>query len=255
MSAEELLVEQTPPFDFDELFDADYLHFYEPMLNDERSEATVELLWELLELQPGMTVLDLACGHGRIANRLAAGGCQVTGLDASTVFLDRARADAEAAGVTVDYLHGDMRELPFADASFDRIVCVFTAFGYFDDEGNRSVLREAARVLRAGGMFYADQHHLLSLVRNWQEEFSLRRGDDWMIDQHDYDAETGRTLNERTILRHGRSRTLRYFVRTLTGPEWRAWLHEAGFSAAALYGEGGSDLTMDSRRLIAVGRR
>ncbi len=246
-------MDQTPPFDFDELFDADYLHFYEPMLNDERSDATVATLSELLELRPGMAVLDLACGHGRIANRLAAAGCQVTGLDASAVFVDRARADADTAGVTVDYVHGDMRDLPFADASFDRIVCVFTAFGYFDDEGNRAVLREAARVLRPGGMLYADQHHLLSMVRNWQEEFSLRRDGDWMIDQHDFDAATGRTLNERTILRDGRSRTMHYFVRTLTGPEWRAWLREAGFSAAVLYGEGGSELTMDSRRLIAVG--
>jgi SAM-dependent methyltransferase len=248
-------VDQTPPFDFDELFDSDYLYFYEPMLNDERSDATVDLLWELLELRPGMAVLDLACGHGRIANRLAARGCQVTGLDASTVFLERASADAEAAGVTVDYRHGDMRDLPFADASLDRIVCVFTAFGYFDDDGNRTVLLEAARVLRPGGRFYADQHHLLSMVRNWQEEFSLRRDGDWMIDEHDYDAATGRTINERTILRDGRSRTLHYFVRTLTGPEWRDWLHQAGFSSAALYGEGGSELTMDSRRLIVVGAR
>ncbi len=246
---------QTPPFDFDDLFDSDYLHFYEPMLNDEVSAATVELLWELLELRPGMAVLDLACGHGRIANRLAARGCQMTGLDASTVFLDRASDDAEAAGVTVDYRHGDMRDLPFADASFDRIVCVFTAFGYFDDDDNRMVLREAARVLRPGGRFYADQHHLLSMVRNWQEDFSLRRDGDWMIDQHDYNAATGRTINERTILRDGRSRTLRYFVRTLTGPEWRDWLHQAGFSSTALCGEGGSELTMDSRRLIVVGTR
>jgi cyclopropane fatty-acyl-phospholipid synthase-like methyltransferase len=31
-----------------------------------------ELIWRLLELEPGMEVLDLACGHGRIANVLAA---------------------------------------------------------------------------------------------------------------------------------------------------------------------------------------
>lgn len=45
-----------------------------------------------------MSVLDLACGHGELANRLAARGCRVTGLDSSAVFLDRARAGAPPLG-------------------------------------------------------------------------------------------------------------------------------------------------------------
>jgi SAM-dependent methyltransferase len=79
-----------------------------------------------------MEVLDLACGHGRIANRLAARGARVTGLDATPLFLDLARRDANARGVDVDYLEGDMRTLPWT-GRFDRVVNWFTAFGYFDD--------------------------------------------------------------------------------------------------------------------------
>ena len=60
-----------PSFDIG-LFDQDYLHFYAGALGDERSDADSELLCRLLELQPGMEILDLACGHGRIANRPAA---------------------------------------------------------------------------------------------------------------------------------------------------------------------------------------
>ena len=63
-------------------------------------------LFDAAELRPGMSVLDLACGHGELANRLAARGCQVTGLDSSAVFLDRARAEAAAAGVSADYVAG-----------------------------------------------------------------------------------------------------------------------------------------------------
>jgi 2-polyprenyl-3-methyl-5-hydroxy-6-metoxy-1,4-benzoquinol methylase len=72
-----------PGLDAQGLFDQDYLYFYGELLGDERSDADTELLWRLLELRPGMEVLDLACGHGRIANRLAARGCRVTGLDAT----------------------------------------------------------------------------------------------------------------------------------------------------------------------------
>jgi cyclopropane fatty-acyl-phospholipid synthase-like methyltransferase len=77
----------------------------------------VELTWRLLDLRPGMRVLDLACGHGALANRLAARGCQVTGLDSSAVFLDRARADAAAAGVSAEDVAGDMRQIPWAGRS------------------------------------------------------------------------------------------------------------------------------------------
>ena len=73
-----------------EVFGDDYLYFYETFLTDEVSDRQTELLWRILGLSPGSEVLDLACGHGRIANRLAARGAGVTGLDADSSFLRRA---------------------------------------------------------------------------------------------------------------------------------------------------------------------
>src|SRR5215472_10992752 len=151
-------------FDAAAMYDEDYLHFF--AAPDDRSElashgpvvpgadlpgeAGAELAWRLAGLRPGMSVLDLACGHGELANRLAARGCQVTGLDSSAVFLDRARADAAAAGVSADYVAGDMRQLPWT-GRFDRVLNWPTAFGYFDDTTNRAVLDGIARALRPAG--------------------------------------------------------------------------------------------------------
>jgi cyclopropane fatty-acyl-phospholipid synthase-like methyltransferase len=67
------LMSLSVPFDFDEVFDADYLFFYEPLFADV-TEADVHAIWRLLKLEPDMAVLDLACGRGRIANRLAERG-------------------------------------------------------------------------------------------------------------------------------------------------------------------------------------
>ena len=94
-------------------------------------------------------MLDLACGLGRIANRLAARGARVTGLDASPLFLDRARQDAAALGVAVDYVAGDMRALPWA-GRFDRLVCWFTSFGYFDDAPTGGCWPSVHHALRPG---------------------------------------------------------------------------------------------------------
>src|SRR3546814_3532812 len=86
------------------LFDEDYLYFFAERL-EKVSQVDTDWVWKLLEFEPGMEVLDLGCGHGRIANRLAERGCRVTGLDLSPTFLKRAGEDAAALGVTVDYVH------------------------------------------------------------------------------------------------------------------------------------------------------
>src|SRR3546814_4191815 len=79
-----------------------------------------------------MEVLDLGCGHGRIANRLAERGCRVTGLDLSPTFLKRAGEDAAALGVTVEYVHGDVLDLAWT-RRFDRVLNWGNVFSYFDN--------------------------------------------------------------------------------------------------------------------------
>lgn len=241
-----------PAFDLDEVFDADYLYFYEQVLPPERTAAEVETIVRLLGLAKGARVLDLACGHGRIANRLAALGCEVAGLDRSGLFLERARADAAAAGVSVDYVEGDMRALPWPDASFDRVVLWFTAFGYFSDDDNARVLAETRRVLRPGGALLVEMNNRDNLLRRFLPYVVMERDGAFMIDINSYDITTGRTENERIVIRDGRMRRMRFGVRLFSFPELRDWLVRAGFSTVEGYGPDGEPLTIESRRMIVV---
>lgn len=246
---------EDPAFDVEGLFDEDYLYFYEPVLSEDRSDAEVELIWRLLDLQPGMRVLDLACGHGRIANRLAERGCRVTGLDATPLFLERARRDAARRNVTVDYVAGDMRSLPWKN-HFDRVVNWFTAYGYFDDAENRQVLGEIAEALVPGGIAGFDLMHRDWLVREFQpDRVAAERDGDLMIDRTRLDPLTGRAYTERLVLRGGRTRRVRFFVRLFTFTELRDWLTAAGFTVVDGYGDGGAPLMPASRRLIVTGER
>ena len=127
-------------FNTHEIFDDDYLYFYETFLTPERARADVELIERVLELTPGMRVLDLGCGHGRIANRLAERGYHVVGIDESKPFLARAREEAPAdANGSVEYVQADMRDFDIT-GPFDAVVSWFTSFGYFSDADNRRVL-------------------------------------------------------------------------------------------------------------------
>jgi ubiquinone/menaquinone biosynthesis C-methylase UbiE len=234
-----------------EAFGEDYLYFYATWLTDEVDERQTELVWGLLGLEPGAEVLDVACGHGRIANRLAERGAVVTGLDADAFFLAKARG----AGSGAEYVEGDMRELPFGDASFDAALLWFTSFGYFNDEGNRAVLRELRRVLRPGGRAVLDLNHLPRMLATFQRQSFVRRGADVMLDEHgEFDEETRTLETTRTYIREGAIREIRYRVRCFLPEELREWLLAAGFEQVDLLGPGGEPLSPGSPRLIAVAR-
>jgi len=239
----------------EEVFDEDYLYFYEDLIGDEVSDRQAELIWRLLELEPGMEVLDLACGHGRIGNRLAERGARVTGLDATPMFLDRAREDAARRGVEVEYVEGDMRELPW-ESRFDRVVNWFTAFGYFDDDDeNRRVLRSAHGALRPGGRLLIENNNLAGLLPLWQRAIVVERGDDLAIDRSVFDPVTGRATTDRVLVRDGRHRRFTFSVRMFVAVELRQWLIEAGFSSVDSYDAEGEPLTASGRRMITIARR
>ena len=237
-----------------EAFGEDYLYFYEGWLDDELSDAQAQLLWTTLRLFDGAEVLDVPCGHGRIANRLAERGARVTGLDADTFFLERARADAVDRGVEVDYVEGDMRELPWTDR-FDAVVNWFTSFGYFDDDGNRAWLEAARRTLKPGGRLAVDVHSRDVFMRNRGSASVVERDGDLAVDRHSFDVETGREESERWIVRDGRVRKTSYSVRFYTYTELRGLLLDVGFAAVAAVGHDGEPLTLESRRMLVVATR
>jgi arsenite methyltransferase len=104
------------------------------------------------DLHEGETVLDLGSGAGAdvliSANRVGVTG-KAIGLDMTDEMLDLARANAAEAGVdNVEFIQGYIEDIPLPESSVDVVIsnCVINLAA---DKGQ--VLREAARVLRAGG--------------------------------------------------------------------------------------------------------
>jgi SAM-dependent methyltransferase len=234
-------------FDFAGTFDEDYLYFYEAMLTPERTAAEVEQIAELLG--PRDHVLDCPCGHGRIANALAERGYGVTGIDQSELFLERARADAQARDVDVEYVHGDMRELPWRER-FDGLVNWFTSFGYFDDETNRAVLRQFHGALRPGGRLVMETQNPVRLFRILLPSHHFERGEDLTVDIVRPDFETWRLRTDRIIVRDGKVRRTHFTVRIYSYPELRDELIRAGFTNV----RPGVEPNLDNRLLVVADR-
>jgi SAM-dependent methyltransferase len=235
----------------DELFDEDYLHFYAARLADDTTDEEASTVWNLLGLGEGTDVLDLACGHGRIANRLAGMGARVTGLDATPLFLDLGRTDARRRGVHVDYVRGDMRAIPWTER-FDAVVSWFTAYGYFDDAQNRAVLAQVHQALRPGGRFLVELIHKDTLLSHWVPATVTEADDGMLIDEREFDPLTGRANARRTVIRNGRVRRSSFFTRLFSFTELRDWLHDAGFHTVEGYAGDGAALTAAARRMIVV---
>jgi SAM-dependent methyltransferase len=253
------MMNQTLPpdeFNYDEVFEADdYLYFYRQYLTDERSDEEVQSLVKLAALDRPMKILDLACGFGRHSNRLAALGHDVTGIDLSYDFLDIARKNAEDQNLRLSYIRGDMRKIDYQE-EFNRVLLLFTAFGYFDDETNFLVLMNAHKALKPGGLFIFDILNRDAVLKYMLAFYVTEIGNDLMIDRVSFDPITGRQKNGRIVIRDGIRKDKPFSIRMYNANEMANLLLRSGFQNIQFFGSwDGMQLNADARRMIVVAEK
>src|SRR5689334_22112425 len=153
------------PFDLKTTWDACGAAFDRFTSSEDSFSENIErpVIESLLGELSGASALDLGCGSGTYATRLAARGARVVGVDLSATMLALARDRAQARQVALEMLVADINKpLPFSSAQFD-LVFTATALHYVEDL--RSVLREMARVMRPQGRLLASVLHPMSTAR------------------------------------------------------------------------------------------
>jgi cyclopropane fatty-acyl-phospholipid synthase-like methyltransferase len=123
---------------------------------------------EWLDLSPGKTLLDVACGAGGPALRIVAStGCSVVGIDVHEEAVTTARSLAAQRGLAerAEFRSTDATgPLPFSDATFDAISCI-DAINHFSDRSR--VLAEWTRLLKVGGrLLFTDPITLTGALTN-----------------------------------------------------------------------------------------
>lgn len=134
---------------FEKWFNEDYLTLYR---HRDTADANRQVALILSTLRPAgiARILDLGCGEGRHSEILYQRGLKVTGIDLSTVLIERGKSQFPHLNLAV----GDMRHIP---GNFDIILSLFTSFGYFDDDGeNMAVLSSVSQALSPGGVYWLD---------------------------------------------------------------------------------------------------
>jgi SAM-dependent methyltransferase len=232
-------------------FGPSYLALYDATLA-ERTPAEIDRLESLLELRPPQRILDLPCGQGRHAIELARRGYEVTGMDISPFMIEVARERARAAGVTVRWLTGDMRQ-PIRDMKFDLIINLFTSFGYFaEDDDDRQVLAAAARMLQVGGRFVLEVINGERVMANFEERGWFTVGPSAVMEARRLDRPSQRMVVERTVSTPPDTETSVHTLRLYTGPQLEAAMRQAGFGRVELHGDWRRESLKRDRSIVIV---
>jgi SAM-dependent methyltransferase len=246
-------------------FGPEYLDLY---LHRDLAEAarTARFLAGAMRLEPGHRLLDLCCGPGRHLAFLKDRVGLAVGVDLSPALLARAREHARVEIVTGEspspsptvaaLARADMRRLPLADAAFDRVVNLFTSFGYFEDEAeNRQVLAEIARVLKPGGLLAMDHINRDRLRAKLVPRGQRRLASGMTVLEERHWEDHGRRVAKRVELRalDGGVKRWRESVRVYAPEELEAMLREAGLEPLARHGDdNGSPWSPEAPRLIVL---
>ncbi len=123
----------------------------EPRRADDLCAAQVEFIVSRCGVKAPASVLDVGCGTGGHATHFAKAGYQVTGVDASLEVMLRATKAADAAGVQIEFLQGDVRQLP-SDRHYDLVTCLGTTLGYFENPSdNQRAFASLTSAVAPGG--------------------------------------------------------------------------------------------------------
>ena len=217
----------------------------------------VESIVKLLHLQPGLSILDVCCGYGRHAIELAKRGYEVTGIDLSPKQIGVAIQRAKEAGLAINFVVGDAREMKFQN-EFDITLNLFLSFGYFQEEmDNLKMLEKIARATASDGLFLMDLWNREKQIRDFTPKEIEEHGEIIIEKRWHFDPWEGRLNWENTVIFPDRRKeSWEHSIRAYTLVELKNILNEVGFQLEKVFGDFDShDSTIDSPNMILVSRK
>ncbi len=195
---------------------------------------TVEWLANYLPQQA--SILDLGCGPGLYAERLARLGHKVTGIDFSHRSIAYAKASAQDKGLSIDYVYKNYLEIDYHE-QFDIVLLIYCDFGALVDAERDLLLRKVYAALKPGGLFifdvFTDQFSgSIEERQSWEvvDEGFWAEGPHCVLSQSFHYPEQKVLLRQDTVLRddgsHDVYRTYDHYYSEL---DLMALLNESGF--------------------------
>jgi SAM-dependent methyltransferase len=222
-------------------------------LLNERWSKTEDVVDGMVKVLSGFGItsgnlLDLCCGNGRISIYMAKKGFKAVGVDFSRAFLEDARKKAVEHRVSdnVTFLEGDVRNLKkvVGDVShpFDVVVSAWTSIGYFSQDDDISVFRQARELSGKNAIFIiAETMHTDFLAVKFTPTSYQEVGDIVLLENRKYDATTSQ-IKANWAFYNKRGENLEFIDRielenhVYSQSELSSVLRKAGWEPVAFYG-------------------
>lgn len=210
-----------------------------------RKEATIgETVAWILEKVPGeeLEILDLGCGPGLYAEKLAEKGHRVIGVDFSANSIDYAKGSARLKKLDITYRQQNYLELA-DESSFDLVMMIFTDFGVLMPEEREKLLANVRRALKPGGVFLFDVLNENFPIqeaggRSWEAvEQGFWREEQYiaLTESFYYEAEKV-TLSQHLVIDEGEEAEIyRFWIHTFSHADLEALLSSNGFRTVKCY--------------------
>jgi SAM-dependent methyltransferase len=214
--------------------------WYDALMNGVPYEQWVRYLEELLKRfgRRPETVLDLACGTGRVSRLLARKGYEVTGVDASEEMIEVAKKNTPDGGVKYVCQRAEYLSL---GRRFDLVVSLFDSLNYIlDPDELRQCFRQVALHMKPESLFIFDMNGVYAFQADLfsQESFGKNRPVEYIWRSH-YDPETRLCRVEMDFIGHqgGRREEFKevHYQRAYLAEEVNGYLRDAGHEILAVY--------------------
>jgi SAM-dependent methyltransferase len=170
----------------------------------DRTGPEVDRVIKILQPRGGERILDMACGSGRHSLELRRRGFSVVGADISPDLIEIARRDADEAGLEVDFVLSDLRDLKF-ESEFDLVLNLNDgAIGYLEsDEENLRTFEVISRALRPRGRNLIQLPNVLYAKERLPQRSWIPASDMIELVEHRWDKKTKRMEGKMVAARFG----------------------------------------------------
>jgi len=147
-----------------------------------------------------------------------------------------------------------MRAVSFSE-EFDRVVLLFTSFGYFEDDENEQVITNMAHALKPGGWLMFDVPSRDGMLKDLPPADVIDKGGDLLINRFSFDVLTGRFHNRRIVIRNGIRKDKPFSIRLYSATEMGHLLQRVGLVDCKLLDEHSQPLSVRSRRMMVIAQK
>lgn len=221
----------------DSFFAGSYKEAWRRIIPNALTEAEIDFIQDVSSLKMDGTVLDLMCGYGRHALKLAERGMSVTAVDNLPEYIDEIKEKSQQLSLPVEAICASAINVKL-EKEYDLAICMGNSFAFFNKQDAIKILKNISHHLKPNGILIINSWMIAEIaIRHFKERDWHYAGDYKCMLEYKYCFHPSRIESEQTIISpDGTVEIIQGVDYIFTLDELELMFNEAGLKTKALYG-------------------